>query len=136
MSHQIILKGFRWCNNDIRKSIEHTSVKPDRMFKNSSNLASREQTQASAPATEQTIIFEGWARHRDYEKLEKILFNLISNAFKYTPDNGKVTISIPKNNELNHDEKEYENSLDIGDPIDSEFFEICIKDIRLNYRCP
>ena len=30
----------------------------------------------------------------DRDKIEKILFNLVSNAFKYTPDNGKVSVSL------------------------------------------
>ncbi|MFL9845289.1 hybrid sensor histidine kinase/response regulator transcription factor [Flavobacterium rhizosphaerae] len=32
---------------------------------------------------------EGWF---DKEKVEKILFNLLSNAFKYTPKNGKISL--------------------------------------------
>lgn len=39
----------------------------------------------------------------DKDKIEKILFNLLSNAFKYTHDNGQVNISLvynaPDNNE-------------------------------------
>jgi signal transduction histidine kinase/DNA-binding response OmpR family regulator len=30
----------------------------------------------------------------DKDKLEKILFNLLSNAYKYTPDNGKVSVRL------------------------------------------
>jgi signal transduction histidine kinase/DNA-binding response OmpR family regulator len=30
----------------------------------------------------------------DRDKLEKILFNLLSNAFKFTPDNGSVEVSV------------------------------------------
>lgn len=29
----------------------------------------------------------------DAEKLERVVFNLVSNAFKYTPDNGTITVS-------------------------------------------
>ncbi len=30
----------------------------------------------------------------DYDKIEKILYNILSNAIKYTPDNGKVNLSL------------------------------------------
>ncbi len=33
--------------------------------------------------------FEIWF---DADKLEKIIYNLLSNAFKYTPDNGRITV--------------------------------------------
>ncbi len=30
----------------------------------------------------------------DFDKMEKIIFNLLSNAFKFTPQNGTITISV------------------------------------------
>lgn len=35
----------------------------------------------------------------DSQQMEKVLFNLLSNAFKFTPDSGNITISINKSNE-------------------------------------
>ena len=32
----------------------------------------------------------------DPEKLEKVLYNLLSNAFKYTPDKGRISIALQK----------------------------------------
>ena len=32
--------------------------------------------------------------HFDQDKVEKIIFNLLSNAFKFTPDSGKVTVDL------------------------------------------
>lgn len=37
----------------------------------------------------------------DSEKIERVMFNLISNAFKYTPDGGKIAVSYTvENNEF------------------------------------
>ena len=33
----------------------------------------------------------------DKEKMIKILTNILSNAFKFTPQNGKITVSIIEN---------------------------------------
>ena len=33
----------------------------------------------------------------DVEKMERVFFNLMSNAFKHTPDNGKIEVSLHKN---------------------------------------
>ncbi len=35
----------------------------------------------------------------DPEFIDKCLFNLLSNAFKFTPDKGKIIVSVDKNNE-------------------------------------
>ena len=36
----------------------------------------------------------------DAEKMERVLFNLLSNAFKFTPDNGAITVSIESRNDI------------------------------------
>ncbi|MFA9392135.1 MAG: two-component regulator propeller domain-containing protein [Prolixibacteraceae bacterium] len=44
----------------------------------------------------------------DHDKLDKIIFNLLSNAFKYTPENGVIEIRIELKNSMdleNKDEK-------------------------------
>src|SRR5258708_37114097 len=38
----------------------------------------------------------------DKDKLEKIFFNLLSNAFKYTPSNGKVNVELQLDDERNN----------------------------------
>ena len=37
----------------------------------------------------------------DIEILEKIMFNLLSNAFKYTPEHGKISVSVEKVDDSN-----------------------------------
>lgn len=39
----------------------------------------------------------------DTDKLDKIIYNLLSNAFKYTPDNGCITVSINFDDKTNTD---------------------------------
>lgn len=41
----------------------------------------------------------GWI---DTDKLDKIIFNLLSNAAKYTPEQGKVVLDVTTNNHYNH----------------------------------
>ncbi|RJP63367.1 MAG: response regulator [Ignavibacteriales bacterium] len=42
---------------------------------------------------------ESFQLYFDSDKLEKIIFNLLSNAFKYTPDSGEISISVVVDNE-------------------------------------
>ena len=39
------------------------------------------------------VLPEGFSMAVDAEKLERVFFNLVSNAFKYTPDNGRISFS-------------------------------------------
>lgn len=48
-------------------------LKLQMLFDYHSNLLEREQTGASCPATENTVLFEGWVRKNDYKKLEKLV---------------------------------------------------------------
>jgi signal transduction histidine kinase/DNA-binding response OmpR family regulator/ligand-binding sensor domain-containing protein len=53
--------------------------------------------------------FELWF---DTDKLDKIIYNLLSNAFKYTPDNGAITMSLTiENDTVEHTRREPELSL-------------------------
>jgi signal transduction histidine kinase/ligand-binding sensor domain-containing protein/DNA-binding response OmpR family regulator len=57
----------------------------------------------------------------DHEKLENVLYNLISNAFKYTPEYGKIEIILKKHNNLHHDNyniNELKNQKNINDIIE------------------
>jgi len=46
---------------------------PEILHDHYANLLTREQTRQTAPATEQTVILEGWVKTRDYTHLEKIV---------------------------------------------------------------
>jgi V/A-type H+-transporting ATPase subunit I len=55
-----------------------------------SNLLSREQTRAIAPATEQTVILEGWVKKNDFSRLEKTVSQFpASSLSKIEPAEGE-----------------------------------------------
>ena len=49
----------------------------------------------------------------DPDKVEKIFFNILSNAMKFTGENGSIRINVS----INHPENESEKGITIGDPI-------------------
>nr|WP_319509536.1 two-component regulator propeller domain-containing protein [uncultured Draconibacterium sp.] len=62
----------------------------------------------------------------DLEKLDTILYNLLSNAYKYVADKGQVKVSIAKN-KINASTT-YSNQLSFGEILVDEFIEISIED--------
>lgn len=87
--------------------------------------------------------FEEHAKHRDYDfsfnsevsefkmdfdtdKLDKVLVNLLSNAFKYSSNNGSITLNIKSNKKSIYNTEWDEYS--IGEEINTDFVEISISD--------
>lgn len=62
----------------------------------------------------------------DIEKLDSILYNLISNAYKYVPIKGQIKITIEK--EIKYTSRLYSNQLSYGDIHVDDFIEISIED--------
>ncbi|MBN2020644.1 MAG: V-type ATP synthase subunit I [Sedimentisphaerales bacterium] len=55
-----------------------------------SNLLNREKTKESAPATEQTVIYEGWVRKKDFSRLQKLVSRFsASSVQKIEPAEGE-----------------------------------------------
>ncbi len=82
-----------------------------------SDTASKKNIDYNFKASNEVIM--GWY---DEEKLEKVFFNLLSNAFKFTQENGKVEVRI----------KEFDNEIiiefkDNGLGVDKEFQEQIFK---------
>jgi signal transduction histidine kinase/ligand-binding sensor domain-containing protein/DNA-binding response OmpR family regulator len=62
----------------------------------------------------------------DPDKLDKILFNLLSNAFKNTPESGSIQVQISDN--INTSNQFNAPQYSIGNEIGNEFVEISITD--------
>ncbi|MFB9054222.1 two-component regulator propeller domain-containing protein [Formosa undariae] len=62
----------------------------------------------------------------DTDKLDKVLVNLLSNAFKYAPNNGTITVSI-KNNDKPIFNPDW-NIYTVGEAINDDFVSISISD--------
>lgn len=62
----------------------------------------------------------------DKEMLDKIIFNLLSNAFKYTPQKGKIIISIAIDD--NNKTANYSNQIRLGSLTTKDYVKISIED--------
>ncbi|MBX2876596.1 MAG: response regulator, partial [Saprospiraceae bacterium] len=63
----------------------------------------------------------------DKEKLDKIIYNLLSNAFKFTPVNGKIDIRL-QGNDLAQNNNYFSNQLSFGKLENEDFVEIMVTD--------
>ncbi len=64
------------------------------------NLLKREQAKDCAPVTEQTVIFEGWVKERNYRRLEKIVSKFSASSLaKIEPAEGEeIPVEIENSN--------------------------------------
>jgi V/A-type H+-transporting ATPase subunit I len=58
---------------DEAASLSRDLLKLQVLHDHHSNLLAREQTRGTAPATEQTVILEGWVKEKDFGQLEKTM---------------------------------------------------------------
>jgi len=83
-----------------------------------------------AKSKEITLNFEhqedSWMIDADEEKLDKIIFNLLSNAFKFTQKNGHISVSIGVNGK--HNRPQFSNQLSFGELKGDDYVEISITD--------
>ena len=64
------------------------------------NLLNREQTKDKAPATEQTVLLEGWVKQKDYPQLEKIVAQFTASSLsKIEPaEDEEIPVEIENKN--------------------------------------
>ncbi len=62
----------------------------------------------------------------DPEKLDAILYNLLSNAYKHVSDKGRITVTV--NKKTTDADKSYSNQLSFGEIRVDDFIEIAIED--------
>ena len=99
------------------------------IMKSFDNLATSKKIDFSLKSNEEAINL--WIDHGNFDK---VLFNILSNAFKYTPDYGKLHIDVA------HKGKEVEFTIEnTGDPIEDKhidkvfdrFYQADIRDAKM-----
>lgn len=75
-------------------------LKLEILYDHYANILNREQTQGAAPATERTVVMEGWVRRQDYPRLEQIVSQFdASSVGKVEPGEDEDTpVEIENNN--------------------------------------
>lgn len=78
-------------NNKMQVYVENTDIVPlfHSIYEDFKSLASQKKIDFSLK-----MDMERFCMYTDIDKLEKIAFNLMSNAFKYTPDGGKIELTV------------------------------------------
>ncbi len=69
---------------------------------------------------------ENFIIEADEDKLDKIIFNLLSNAFKFSPKNGKISVTLRGNQSQNSNY--FSNQLSFGKLENEDFIEIQVID--------
>lgn len=84
-------------NKKMKMHVQQIDLLPfvRQIIENFNYLANEQHINLSFKAPEYPVIL--WA---DTDKLEKIIFNLISNAFKYTPKGKNITIEVTENEKI------------------------------------
>jgi len=88
---------------------------------NFSEEAKSKNIQFTSNREKETCIIEA-----DEEKLDKIIYNLLSNAFKFTPKNGKIRVTVCANQSQNSNY--FSNQLSFGKLENEDFVEIQVID--------
>jgi V/A-type H+-transporting ATPase subunit I len=76
--------------NEMAKSLAEHTVELEILHDHYSNLLNREKTKETSPATEQTVIYEGWVKQKDFKRLEKIVSRFRASSIqKIEPAEGE-----------------------------------------------
>lgn len=78
-------------NGSMRLNLQHTALKPfvERTVLNFSDLARRQHIHLEVSCQDEALMI--WV---DREKLDKMLFNLLSNAFRFTPQGKQIRMTL------------------------------------------
>ncbi|MDA3817475.1 MAG: ATP-binding protein [Prolixibacteraceae bacterium] len=72
----------------------------------------------------------------DYDKIEKIIFNLLSNAFKFTPENGEINVKLEIHETEDSESvvvlKVEDNGIGIADDMKDRIFERFVQSVSFD----